>query len=70
MAVKYVRMVSEAQHIYAGKRLEPGDEFDCEPKHVSFMKALGRARLIVNGTLRGQTYETRVMTARKGKSIQ
>ena len=62
----YIRMISEARHEYAGRWHEPGQEFDCQEKDVPVMLALGRARTIVSGPKNG-SYETRVMTAGRGR---
>ena len=43
-----VRMVATAEHQYAGRRLYAGDEYDCEPQHVSVMRRLGWAAPVNN----------------------
>lgn len=58
-----VRMVSEASHVYAGRALKAGDEFDCEPQHVDLMKILKRARVQEDKKHEPQVYLTREMKA-------
>lgn len=57
--MEMVRMVSTSEHVYAGRRLYAGEEFDCEEQHVDLMAKLGRAKPVQ----RSQGYETRVLTA-------
>jgi hypothetical protein len=61
-----VRMISEARHVYAGRELKPGDEFDCEPLHVQLMTVLGRARKLESK--QRQVYRTRDMRAKRMKT--
>ena len=39
-----VRMVVMKEHQYRGRRLHAGEEYDCEPQHVSVFERLGWAR--------------------------
>lgn len=57
--MEMIRMVSTSEHLYAGRRLYAGDEFDCEKQHVELMANLGRAKPVE----KKQTYETRALTA-------
>ena len=34
--------ISKDRHEYAGRWIEVGEEFDCEPQHVELMLVLGR----------------------------
>lgn len=69
---KMIRMVSVAElpHVYAGKVLEKGAEFDVEPQHVRLMTVLGRA--VLKEEPNSQTYATRDMvppTSRRRKNL-
>lgn len=57
-----VLMLSESSHVYAGRALRAGDEFECEPQHVHLMTVLGRARKVEPKV--EQVYRTRDMQAR------
>ena len=39
-----VRMITMAEHQYYGRRLHPGDEYDCEAGMVKVMEGQGWAR--------------------------
>jgi len=71
---KMIRMISKNQHVYAGRILQPGDEFDVEPQHVHLMTVLGRAERKPDPVPQEEpTYGTRAMTARRtrrGKTLQ
>lgn len=56
-----VKMITQSDHVYAGRALRAGDEFDCEPQHVHVMETLGRAR-VAKGEV-PNTYQTRDMSA-------
>lgn len=56
-----VRMRSESSHVYAGRALRAGEEFDCEPQHVYLMTALGCARKVE------QVYQTRELKLKRVK---
>lgn len=63
--MEWVRMVAGdkiAGHSYAGKRLIPGQEFDCEVGHVSVMEACGHRRKSGASKTAG-SYDTRDMVA-------
>lgn len=55
-----VRMVATSEHVYAGRALGAGDEFDCESQHVELMKLLGRA--CIKEAAR-EVYQTRDLVA-------
>lgn len=57
--MQMVRMVTTSGHVYAGRSLSEGDEFDCEPQHVNLMEILSRAKK----KEAAQSYVTREMTA-------
>jgi hypothetical protein len=63
-----VRMITTSAHVYAGKQLTAGDEFDCEKPHVHVMTVLGRARVKEAPVEVKNTYRTRDMTARRSRS--
>lgn len=44
-----IRMITKTPHEYAGRKLNDGDEFDCEDPHVALLLALGRADLVETG---------------------
>lgn len=54
-----IKMVTTAEHQYAGRRLYAGDEFDCEERHIELMAKMGWAKPVK----RTQTYATRVLSA-------
>ena len=56
--MEIVKMITTAEHQYAGKRLYAGDPFDCEEQHVGLMLKMGWAK-----PKRAQTYGTRALTA-------
>lgn len=71
--MEMVRMVTTATHAYAGHRLQPGEEYDCEPQHVPVMLKLGWSKPAAAKKRRGKrrdaeresTYQTRVLTAER-----
>lgn len=67
MPPRTVRMRTQSTHVYAGRRLESGDEFDCEEPHVSLFETLGRAVRVTEQRSDDLTYGTRAMTARRGR---
>lgn len=69
-----VRMVTTAEHQYFGRRLLPGDEYDCEPQHVEIFKNQGWVRPKDGGD-QAQHYRTRDMTVagrgrRRSRSVE
>lgn len=64
-----VKMITQSEHVYAGRALRAGDAFDCEPQHVHLMTVLGRARTAPQEV---PVYETRDMVARtrRGKRLE
>ena len=46
----FVRMITKAEHQYAGRRLHPGDEYDCEEIHVAVFRRLGWSDPVMNGS--------------------
>jgi len=42
MEAAMVQRISRCEHEYAGVKLEAGDKFDVEPKHVGLLLLLGR----------------------------
>jgi hypothetical protein len=56
-----VRMVVTAEHQYAGRRMQPGQEHDCEQQHVALMRSRGWAKPVAQEPAQ---YNTRAMTAR------
>lgn len=65
------RMISSSYHVYGGRALNAGDEFDAETIHVRLLVVLGRAR--VKPAPAEPTYSTRALTARRtrrGKTLQ
>lgn len=64
--MRTIRMVSRKPHEYAGVKLNPGDEFDCEEGHdVDLLTVMERAELAPQ---RGETYVTRDMSAEAPQS--
>lgn len=59
-----VRMVTTSEHVYAGRALKAGDEFDCEKQHVILM-TVRRCAHVKESTTEAPTYQTRAMTAGK-----
>jgi hypothetical protein len=59
--MEMIKMVTTAEHQYAGRRLYAGDEFDCEEQHIELMAKMGWAKPVK----RGQIYGTRALTASK-----
>ncbi len=55
-----MKMKSLQPHEYAGRKLNAGDEFDCEEKDVKLLTALQRAEAIAREP---QGYLTRDMSA-------
>lgn len=60
-----VRMIVTKEHQYAGRRLYPGQSYDCEPQHVALFARLGWARPAEREPEEGRSlaYETRHMEA-------
>ena len=56
--MEMVKMITTAEHQYAGKRLYAGDEFDCEDQHIELMAKMGWAK-----PAKRSTYGTRALTA-------
>jgi hypothetical protein len=65
--MEMVRMITISGHVYAGRQLKNGDEFDCEAVHVSVMQILGRARRKDEALADEQKYRTRDMTTRRSR---
>jgi hypothetical protein len=64
--MEMVKMITISEHVYAGRQLKSGDEFDCESVHVHLMQTLGRARKAeVPAQEVTQKYRTRDMTAKR-----
>lgn len=42
--MQMVRMITTAEHQYAGRRLRAGDEYDCEEIHVPLMRKMKWSR--------------------------
>lgn len=57
-----VLMIATAEHQYAGRRLRPDEQYECEPQHVSLMERLGWARPAASADP-ALTYQTRALTA-------
>lgn len=60
------RMIATSPHVYAGRNITPGEEFDVEDAHVKVWVILGRAKL-KEQPASDLTYGTRALTARRGK---
>lgn len=56
-----IEMITESEHVYAGKQLLPGDKFLCEPQHVILMTVRRCARKVEEAPTRAQEYQTRDM---------
>lgn len=69
-----IRMIATNQHVYAGRILRPGEEFDVEPQHVKVLTLVGFAERKPDPVPQEEpTYGTRAMTARRtrrGKTLQ
>lgn len=59
--MQMVRMVTTAEHQYAGRRLRAGDEYDCESIHVPLMKQHGWSRPQEPQGERAADYDTRAL---------
>lgn len=58
-----VKMIADKEFPYRGVGLRRGEEFDCEPAHVSVFEMVGQAHRKSNDEQRSpQNYNTRVMT--------
>lgn len=63
-----VRMITTAEHQYAGRRLRAGQRYDCEPQHVALMRRLGWARPVEKEKEEEElTYQTRHLEAEAPK---
>ena len=60
-----VSMIVTKEHQYAGRRLRPGQRYECEPQHVALFTRLGWARPAEREEAedRSLSYETRHMEA-------
>jgi hypothetical protein len=61
------KMIADKAFTYRSVPLCAGQEFDVDDEHVKLFTIIGFAH-VPEGSLRGQSYETRVMEAREPKS--
>lgn len=58
------KMIADRPFTYAGRDLSKGQEFDCEDAHVKLFTTIEFAHV----RAAKQEYETRVLTAKRGRN--
>ena len=63
-------MIATRAFEYRQRRLNPGDEFDCDDEHVKLLELVGHAREPATEKSGSQEYATRVMTATPNRRMR